>query len=99
MVVQDREKKSLELFLGYRDYKIVDLSKVIGIGGEGIVIEKKIEIQVMQGTAENFSTKKAENIRLKSKEKIITAMKFVQFESDNEENFQGSGFKQKLENH
>ena len=38
-------------------------------------------------------SKKAENIQLKSKERSITAMKFVKFESDANEDFQGKGFK------
>ena len=35
---------------------------------------------------------KAENIRLKSKEKKIIALKFVKFEEDDGENFEGQGF-------
>ena len=69
------------------------LSKVIGIGGEGIVIEKELEIEIMQGTAKEKYIEKAENIQLKSKERIITAMKFVKFELDPNENFIGEGFK------
>ena len=66
---------------------------MIGIGGEGIVVEKELEIQIMQGTVMDYFSKKAENIQLKSKERIITAMKFVKFEPDLNENFKGKGFK------
>ena len=91
--VHDKEKRSLKLFLGVRNSKIVELGKVIGIGGEGIVVEKELEIEVRQGIAEDDFSKKAENIQLQSKEKSIIAMKFVKFESDANENFQGEGFK------
>ena len=91
--VHDKEKKSLELFLGVQNSKIVELGKVIGIGGEGIVLEKELEIEIMQATAKDKYTEKAENIQLKSKERSITAMKFVKFESDANEDFQGKGFK------
>ena len=47
----------------------------------------------MQGTVIDRSCKKAENIQLKSKERSITAMKFVKFESRAKENFQGEWFK------
>ena len=93
MEVHDKEKISFELFLGAQNSKIVDLEKVIGIGGEGIVLEKDLEIEIMQGTAKDRKSKKAENIQLKSKERSITAMKFVKFEADANEDFQGKGFK------
>ena len=93
MEVDDKEKISLELFLGFQNLKIVELGKVVGIGGEGIVLEKELEIEIMQGTAKDKYSKKAENIQLKSKKRSITAMKFVKFESDANENFQGKGFK------
>ena len=66
---------------------------MIGIGGEGIVVEKELEIKIMQGTIQDSSSEKAENIQLKSKERSITAMKFVKFEPNAYENFQGQGFK------
>ena len=93
--VHGKEKRSLKIFLGVQNSKIVELGKVIGIGGEGIVIEKELEIEVMQGTAEDQYSEKPENIQLKSKERIITAMKFVKFASDArrvDEDFQGRGF-------
>ena len=83
----------MELFLGVQNSKIVELAKVIGIGGEGIVVEKELEIQIMHGTVKDRYSEKAENIQLKSKERSIIAMKFVKFESDANENFQGKGFK------
>ena len=81
--------------MGGQNSKVVDLGKVIGIGGEGIVLEKELEVEIMQGTAKNES-KKAENIRLKSKERSITAIKFVRDLNANE-NFQGKGFKRDSE--
>ena len=89
--VDDKEKISLELFLGFQNLKIVELGKVVGIGGEGIVLEKELEIEIMQGNARDDVSKKAENIRLKSKKRSITAMKFVKFESYAYEDFQGEG--------
>ena len=79
--------------MGGQNSKIVDLGKVIGIGGEGIVLEKELEIEVRQGTTKYSSSKKAENIQLKTNERTITAMKFVKFESDANEDFQGTGIK------
>ena len=65
---------------------------MIGIGGEGIVVEKELEIEIMQATAKDRWSNKAENIQLKSKKRSVTAMKFVKFESNANENFQGQGF-------
>ena len=55
----------------------------------------------MQGTAkDDWMSKKAENIQLKSKERAVIAMKLVKFEMDAKspmeianEAFQGKGFK------
>ena len=90
--IKGHEKRSFERFLGGQGSKIVRLDKVLGIGGEGVVIEKELEIEVMQGTNPNGSWGPAENIRLKSKEKKIVALKFVKFEKDDGENFEGQGF-------
>ena len=91
--VHDKEKRSLESFLEGQNSKIVELDKVIGIGGEGIVLEKESEIEIMQGNAKDRKSIKAENIQLKSKERSFIAMKFVKFELDANEDFQGDGFK------
>ena len=48
--IKGREKKSFKNFLGGHQFKIVRLDKVLGIGGEGVVIEKELEIKVMEGT-------------------------------------------------
>ena len=93
MEVDGKEKRSLELFLGGQNSKVVELGKVIGIGGEGIVVEKELEIEIMQGTAKYDHSQKAENIQSKSKVRSVTAMKFVEFESNANEFFQGRGFK------
>ena len=90
IIIQGREKMSFERFLGRQNSKIVDLGKVLGIGGEGVVIQKELEITLMEGTDNVY--KKAENIRLKSKEKKILALKFVNFEKEDGENFQGQDF-------
>ena len=86
--------------MGSQQSKIVGLDKVLGIGGEGVVIEKELEITVMERT-EDYDYedkgwavalhKKAENTRLITKEKKIVALKFVKFEKD-KENFTGQGF-------
>ena len=88
--IEDREKWSFENFLNDQQSKIVGLGKVLGIGAEGVVIEKELEIKVMEGT-ESGDKKKAENIRLKNEEPKIVAMKFVKFKKDYEENFEGQG--------
>ena len=90
--IQGQEKSSFENFLGGQQSKNVRLEKVLGIGGEGVVIEKELEITVMQGTAVHEFDEKGENIRLKSKEKKIVALKFVKFAKDDGENFEGQGF-------
>ena len=87
--IKGREKKSFKKFLGDQQSKIVRLDKVLGIGGEGVVIEKELEIKVMEGTR---SYDRAENIRLIRKEKKIVAVKFVKFEKDDREKFEGQGF-------
>ena len=97
--VDDKERRSLGLFLGVQNSKIVELSKVIGIGGEGIVVEKELDIEIMQGTVNPGYSKTAENIQQKSKERSITAMKFVKFESGAKENFQGQWFKRYSESY
>ena len=84
---------SFELFLGGQNSKIVELEKVIGLGGEGLVVEKELKIEIMQGTAKNTLSEKAENIQLKSEETSIRAVKYVKFESNANEDFQGQGFK------
>ena len=91
--VDDKEKSSFELFLGVRTSKIVELGKVIGIGGEGIVVEKELEIEIWEGRVEDRWSKKAGDIFLKSRQSSITAMKFVEFEAESNENFQGQGLK------
>ena len=88
--IEDREKWSFENFLNDQQSKIVGLGKVLGIGAEGVVIEKELEIKVMEGT-ESGDKKKAENIRLKNEEQKIVAIKFVKFKKDYEENFEGQG--------
>ena len=91
--IQGQEKRSFERFLGGQQSKIVELDKVLGIGGEGVVIEKELEITLMEGTMKPIVyVQKAENIRLKSKEKKIVALKFVKFEKDDGKNFEGQGF-------
>ena len=79
--------------MGGQNSKVVELEKVIGIGGEGIVIEKELKIEIMQGNAKHDRSKKVENIQSKSKARSVTAIKFVEFESDAKEYFQGKGFK------
>ena len=90
--IKGREKKSFKKFLGGQQSKNIRLDNVLGIGGEGVVIEKELEIEVREGTALELGVEKAENIRLKSKEKKIIALKFVKFEKDDGENFEGQGF-------
>ena len=91
--IKGREKKSFKKFLGGQQSKIVGLNKVLGIGGEGVVIEKELEITVMKAFMKETknSWEKAENIRFKSKEKKIVALKFVKFEKHGGENFEGQG--------
>ena len=86
--IEDREKWSFENFLNDQQSKIIGLGKVLGIGAEGVVIEKELEIKVMEGT-ESGDKKKAENIRLINEEAKKVAIKFVKFKKDYEENFEG----------
>ena len=88
--IQGYEKWSFERFLGSQQSKIVGLDKVLGIGGEGVVIEKELEIEVRKGTY-NHDKRTVDNIRLKSKEKKKVAVKFVKFEKSSGENFEGQG--------
>ena len=90
--IKGREKMSFETFLGSHDFKNVDLRKVLGIGGEGVVIQKELEITLMEGTYSRDYIK-VENIRLKSKKKKTVALKFVNFVKEDTANFQGQGFK------
>ena len=89
--IQRQEKSSFERFLGGQESKIVGLEKVLGIGGEGVVIQEELEITLMEGNVSS-DPYNAENIRLESREKKIVASKFVPFKKDDEENFQGQGF-------
>ena len=82
---------SFERFLGGENCKNVDLGKVLGIGGEGVVIQQELEIILMEGTY-SLDYIKVENIQLKSQEKKTVALKFVNFVKDRE-NFQGQGLK------
>ena len=82
---------SFEKFLEGQQSKIVGLDRVLGIGGEGVVFEKELEIKLMKGT-ESDDRKKVENIGLKRKEKKIVALKVVRFEKDDGEIFEGQGF-------
>ena len=91
--VYDNEKESLELFLGVKNSKTIELIKVIGIGGEGIVLKKEFDIKIMQGTAYDSFSEKAENIQFRCKDRSIIAMKFVKFELDANEDLQGQGSK------
>ena len=90
--IEGREKISFERFLGGRNSKNVDLGKVLGIGGEGVVIQQELEITLMEGTYSRDHIK-VENIRLKSKEKKTVALKFVNFVKEDRENFQGQSLK------
>ena len=89
--IEGQEKRSFEKFLGGQQSKIVGLDKVLGIGGEGVVIQEELEITVMEGTATE-SVEKAKSIRFKSREKKKIALKFVKFYKDDRENFEGQGF-------
>ena len=90
--IEGQEQMSFENLLGGQQSKIVGLDKVLGIGGEGVVIQEELEIKVMEGDTRGLGHHKAENIRLKSKEKKKVALKFVKFEKDDGENFEGQGF-------
>ena len=83
--IEGKEKMSFVNFLGGQQSKIVGLEKVLGIGGEGVVIQEELEIKLMEGT--EFYVR-AENIRLKSKDKKKVALKFVKFERNDGENLE-----------
>ena len=91
--IEGREKMSFEKFLGSQNSKNVDLGKVLGIGGEGVVIQEELEITLMEADDERvlLTYDQAENIVCKSTEKKVVALKFVNFEKEDGEDFQGHG--------
>ena len=89
--IEGREKRSFEDFLRGQQSRNIKLDKVLGIGGEGVVIQEQLEISLIEGMALKRDDLKAENIRLKSKEKKKVAVKFVKFEKSSGENFEGQG--------
>ena len=87
--IQGHEKRSFENFLGGQKAKNVGLEKVLGIGGEGVVIEKELEIKVMEAFMQAAESQRSDEITLISKEKKIVALKFVEFDKNDGENFEG----------
>ena len=90
--IEGREKRSFQIFLQGQQSKNIALDKVLGIGGEGVVIQEELDITVMEGTILGQGDKNAGNIRMKSNEKKIVALKFVPFKEEGGENFKGLGF-------
>ena len=72
--VEGDEKLSFLQFLKGKSEKIVNLEKILGIGGEGIVLRQKID------TRENHYKKGWEE-----KKGREVALKFVEFEKDENE--------------
>ena len=72
------EKLSFSKFLAGKSQKIVNLDRILGIGGEGIVIAQKIDIR------ENHYKR-----GWKEKKGREVALKFVKFEKNDDEDFMG----------
>ena len=86
-----KEKESFELFLGTTITKTVILDKILGIGGEGLVMEKEMKILLFRGTTKSKYSPMAENIVLRMKKKMVAAVKFVKFDKYDGEDFTGLG--------
>ena len=74
----ENEKLSFSKFLAGKSEKIVNLDRILGIGGEGIVLTQKMD------TTENHYEKGWEE-----KKGRDVALKFVKFQKNNDENFLG----------
>ena len=86
----DVEKASFLRFLNGNVSKIVELGKVLGIGGEGIVIRDTREIEEYKGKHEYqkfWSKKKYKNkeYKLEQRSRRAVAIKFVKFEKEDGE--------------
>ena len=85
IVLDGDEKLSFSKFLAGKSEKRVNLERVLGIGGEGIVLAYKMD------TRENHHKKGWE----KKKGRHV-AIKFVKFEKDADEDFLGPEFEDKV---
>ena len=101
MEVTGVEKESLLRFLNGNGAKTVELGKVLGIGGEGIVIRDTREIEVYKGKHEyvDYGVKKYKNkkYKLEQTSRREVAIKFVKFElKDGEELGTEEGYEERL---
>ena len=78
IVLHGDEKLSFLKFLAGKLEKTVDLERILGIGGEGIVLASKMD------TRENHYKN-----GLEEKEQRDVALKFVKFEKNDDEDFLG----------
>ena len=78
------EKLSFSKFLAGKSEKIVNLDRILGIGGEGIVIAQKIDIRENH-YKRGWEEKKGRDV----------ALKFVKFEKNDDEDFLGPEEKDK----
>ena len=76
--LEGNEKLSFSKFLDGKSIKTVNLERVLGIGGEGIVLSQKMD------TRENHYKKEWEE-----KKGRDVALKFVKFEKNDDEDFLG----------
>ena len=74
--VIDEEKSCISKFLNGQKEKIIELDRLLGIGGEGLVLRNEIWTREF-----DYKT------QLGRKEKKEVAMKFVKFEKKDEEEF------------
>ena len=79
------EKLSFLKFLNGKSYKTVNLDRVLGIGGEGIVLAQKMD------TRENHYKKGWEE-----KKRRDVALKFVKFEKNDDEDFLGPEYEDRF---
>ena len=87
-------KLSFSKFLEGKSEKKVNLERVLGIGGEGIVLSHKMDTREnhYKATKNWFGKNKAGCIEKKEKD---VALKFVQFDKNDEEDFLGPEIKDK----
>ena len=79
------EKLSFSQFLDAKSEKIVNLERILGIGGEGIVLSHKMN------TRENHFKK-----RWEEKKGRDVALKFVKFEKNDDEDFLGPEYEDRF---
>ena len=85
IVLEGKDKLSFSKFLDGKSIKTVNLERILGIGGEGIVLAQKMD------TRENHYKKGWEE-----KKGRDVALKFVKFEKNDDEDFLGPEYEDRF---